>query len=634
MSVNLSGVGYNHHSNVLFDDMSNVRNKQDETILEKRRHSSVENEVGKNIPSVYSNALQSKMKLTALEKKLMADLHDEKELFLKTSYPHSKKSLIASIKIINKLMLEPEINKLDLALLSKYIESFYHRIDTSGPYWKSENNIASRTLSKIGDYLAKTYNNFHGISNVPDKELSGLTSSWVGAMIEMTKNNSKGDNPTINYKSLNAILEYHVLNQEKLLSNYEFSVNTGKLLNLIYHIRPGSLDSQILSKSKDAIEGSLFRLVSQSLNIVNSKKNNFPLYHIRCALDVLSSIINSEKRNNPKSSFETQKNIDINLSNILKKYNSLPAKSDLREEINVVLTKYLEDTGRGSEKSNSSIFSVFLKPILEKEFIPHDFKLDSGYRIQSSYRFNNEEKNKLNIIATKVLKNFHESFGDKRVRDDNSKPLEIIVMKNKDHYHRYGNYPFRIDTNNGGVYIEGDSKNPNNQPRIFVYMKDNNIHNFGHEIVHYLDGKYNKYGDANMFPSEAVTWWSEGLAEYLSHGKKNEYAESVLMNCPPENRPSLRQIIDIDAFSANGHSERLYAWPYFVQKFLDSSPQLRSVRGELVRSLRQDTGSSGDNPSYSRVLNNFGQKYNEDFYYWLNQQSNHPTSINRYSTRR
>ncbi|MBG6244384.1 hypothetical protein CS369_05295 [Candidatus Symbiopectobacterium sp. 'North America'] len=84
----------------------------------------------------------------------MEDLHDKKELFLKTSYQHSKKTLIASIKIINKLMLEPEINKGDLGLLSKYIESFYHRVDTSGPYWKSENNIVSKTLSKIGDYIA------------------------------------------------------------------------------------------------------------------------------------------------------------------------------------------------------------------------------------------------------------------------------------------------------------------------------------------------------------------------------------------------------------------------------------------------------------------------------------------------
>ncbi|MGX8943054.1 collagenase [Symbiopectobacterium sp. Eva_TO] len=633
MSVNLSGVGYNNHSNVFFDEVNNVKNKQNEAVLEKKRHSHVENETGKNIPLTYLNPLQSKVRFTVLEKKIIEDLHDEKELFLKTSYQHSKKTLIASIKIINKLMLEPEINKRDLGLLSKYIESFYHRVDTSGPYWKKENNIVSRTLSKIGDYLAKTYNNLHGISNEPDKELSGLTSSWVAAMIEMTKNNSQGDNSTINYKNFNAILEYHVLNQEKLLNNYEFSVNTGKLLNLIYHIRPGTLDSQILSKSKDAIERNLLKLVSQSLNIVNSKKNNFPLYHIRCALDVLSSIINSEKRNNPKISFETQKNIDFNLNNILKKYNSLPAKSELREEINVVLTKFLEDTGRSFEKNDSSIFSGFLKPILEKEFIPHDFKLNSGYRIKSSYHFNNEEKNKLNVIATKVLKIFHESFGEKSVRDDYSKPLEIIVMKNKDHYHRYGNYPFRIDTNNGGIYIEGNSNNPNNQPRIFVYMKDNNIHNFGHEIVHYLDGKYNKYGDANMFPSEEITWWSEGLAEYISHGKKNEYAESVLMNCPPENRPSLRQIIDIDGFSANGHSERLYAWPYFVQKFLDSSPQLRSVRGELVRSLRQEIGSSGDKPSYSRVLKNFGQKYNEEFYYWLNQQSNHSININRYSNR-
>lgn len=88
--------------------------------------------------------------------------------------------------------------------------------------------------------------------------------------------------------------------------------------------------------------------------------------------------------------------------------------------------------------------------------------------------------------------------------------------------------------------------------------------------------------------------------------EKNEYAESVLMNCPPENRPGLAQQIDINGFYADEYSERLYAWPYFMQKFLDSSPQLRSVRGELVRSLRQEIGSSGDKPSYSRVLKNFG----------------------------
>lgn len=309
MSVNLVGIGYNHHSNFLFDEINNAKNKKNEAVLEKKRHSYVENETGKNISSTYLNPLQSEMKFTVLEKKLMEDLHDEKELFLKTSYPHSKKTLKASIEIINKLMLEPEINKRDLGLLSKYIESFYHRVDTSGPEWKNENNIVSRTLSKTGDYLAKTYNNLHGVSNEPDKELSGLTNSWIAAMIEMTKNNFQEHNSTINYKNLNAILKYHVLNQEKLLNNYEFSVNTGKLLNLIYHIRPGTLDSQILSKSKDAIERNLLKLVSQSLNIVNSKKNNFPLYHIRCALDVFSSIINTEKGNNPKNSFETQKKL-------------------------------------------------------------------------------------------------------------------------------------------------------------------------------------------------------------------------------------------------------------------------------------------------------------------------------------
>ena len=141
-------------------------------------------------------------------------------------------------------------------------------------------------------------------------------------------------------------------------------------------------------------------------------------------------------------------------------------------------------------------------------------------------------------------------------------------MKNKELYNRYGNYPFRIDTNNGGIYIEGNPKDPNNQPRIFIYMKGNDVHNFGHEIVHYLDGKYNKYGDAAEFSSEEISWWSEGLAEYISHGEKNKYATQTLMYCSVNRRPTLDQIIDIDSFSANGHSERLGTVANFVMRHL------------------------------------------------------------------
>ncbi|HGJ5869071.1 hypothetical protein QE177_14485 (plasmid) [Arsenophonus sp. aPb] len=76
----------------------------------------------------------------------MEDLYDEKELFLKTNYAHSQKTLITAIKVIDKLIDNPEKNIKNLSLLSKYIESLYHRISTSNPCWNSANDIASKSL--------------------------------------------------------------------------------------------------------------------------------------------------------------------------------------------------------------------------------------------------------------------------------------------------------------------------------------------------------------------------------------------------------------------------------------------------------------------------------------------------------
>ncbi|HGJ5884506.1 collagenase [Arsenophonus sp.] len=632
MSVSLNNINVNYKSNVYLDDTNSLKNSNllEKLSTEEKNLNAVENYEQKNSPK-YLTRIPFNIELTSMEKRLMEDLYDERELFLKTSYPHSQKTLITAIKVIDKLIDNPEKNIINLSLLSKYIESLYHRINTSDPYWSTTNNIASKSLQKIGNYLSQTYKTLPQASTEPNKDFLKLTESWVAATTEMIRNNIKVDNLTINYSNIDTILKYHVSNQEKLLKNYTFSVNLGKILNLLCYIRPGTPESQLLSKNKEVTEVTLFNTIRQSLEIIDEKKDKFPLYHLRCSMNTLAHIINIEKNNNPSNWTLTRDDIDSKLEFILKNYKDLPAKSDLREEINVVIAKYLEDTGRNIEKNSGNNFHGFLKKIREEEFIPHSFKLNSEYKVISSDHFNSEERKKLNIIADKVLHNFYNTFGKNKVKDDYSKPLEIIVMKNKEIYNRYGNYPFRIDTNNGGIYIEGNPKNPNNQPRIFVYMKGKDVHNFGHEIVHYLDGKYNKYGDGGEFSSEEISWWTEGLAEYISHGEKNKYANQTLMYCPLNKRPTLDQIIDIDSFSANGHNERLYAWPYFVHRFLASSPQRRSVRRELVHALRQPIQLKNNNLSYSRLLNKFGNQYKEEFDHWLDQQANHLRSINRNS---
>ncbi|HGJ5869070.1 hypothetical protein QE177_14480 (plasmid) [Arsenophonus sp. aPb] len=124
-------------------------------------------------------------------------------------------------------------------------------------------------------------------------------------------------------------------------------------------------------------------------------------------MNTLAHIINVEKINNPNAWTLTRDKIDYNLQSILKNYKELPAKNDLCEEISVVLAKYLEDTERSIEKNNGANFYNFIKPIREEEIIPYSFKLNSRHKVTSSYNFNNEEKNKLNIIADKFLNDFY-----------------------------------------------------------------------------------------------------------------------------------------------------------------------------------------------------------------------------------
>ena len=108
------------------------------------------------------------------------------------------------------------------------------------------------------------------------------------------------------------------------------------------------------------------------------------------------------------------------------------------------------------------------------------------------------------------------------VPGDRNATLEVVIYGDYWNYQTYSYFLFGNDTDNGGIYLEGDPADPRNVPRAFCYMADwlpeVAVWNLQHEYVHYLDGRFNLHGDYwdSQVETHKTIWWAEGLAEYVS----------------------------------------------------------------------------------------------------------------------
>ena len=152
--------------------------------------------------------------------------------------------------------------------------------------------------------------------------------------------------------------------------------------------------------------------------------------------------------------------------------------------------------------------------------------------------------------------------------NDTNSALRVVVFKNWSQYNAYGQLLFDIQTDNGGMYIEGTPSKPGNQATFFAYRQfwiepEFAVWNLNHEYVHYLDGHFVKYGGFGHFPNKMV-WWSEGLAEYVSKGNENPTTFEVIKR-DIEKAPTLAEIF---ATEYKDGQDRTYKWSYMAIRFL------------------------------------------------------------------
>ncbi|MFF3991917.1 collagenase [Streptomyces cyaneofuscatus] len=197
------------------------------------------------------------------------------------------------------------------------------------------------------------------------------------------------------------------------------------------------------------------------------------------------------------------------------------------------------------------------------------------------------------------------------VRGDNNTSLEVVVFNSSSEYRRLAGSLYGVSTNNGGVYLEGNPSAPGNQARFIAYRDETastfTVKNLNHEYTHYLDGRFNMYGDWNANISTPTLWWIEGLAEYVSYGylrRHNTWAAGE----------ASRQTYNLSTLfdtTQQHDQDRVYAWGYLAVYYL-----MENRPADVAKILGYYRAGSWQ-AARTYIKQSIGTRYDADFRRWL-----------------
>ncbi|NRQ39244.1 PKD domain-containing protein [Nonomuraea sp. NN258] len=205
---------------------------------------------------------------------------------------------------------------------------------------------------------------------------------------------------------------------------------------------------------------------------------------------------------------------------------------------------------------------------------------------------------------------FHDLVDDSGpVAGDRNTTLEVVAFDSSTDYQTYAGAMFGIDTNNGGMYLEGDPAAAGNQPRFIAYeaewlRPEFHIWNLNHEYTHYLDGRFNMHGDFSAGVSTPTIWWIEGFAEYVSYGYRGLTYDAAVAEAGRHTH-QLRALFDT---TYEHDTTRIYRWGYLAVRYM-----FEKHRADLTTVLgHYRTGNWNAARSHLTSLS-----YNADFDAWL-----------------
>ncbi|WP_234322974.1 M9 family metallopeptidase [Streptomyces sp. NRRL S-350] len=212
---------------------------------------------------------------------------------------------------------------------------------------------------------------------------------------------------------------------------------------------------------------------------------------------------------------------------------------------------------------------------------------------------------------------FHSVVKDKGpVKDDGNTGIEVVVFHSSLDYQVLAAAIYGIDTNNGGMYLEGDPTAVGNQPRFLCYEAEwarpsFEIWNLNHEYTHYLDGRFDMYGDFNAGMTTPTVWWVEGFAEYVSYSYR-KVSNDAAIAAAARHVYKLSDLFD----TVYGDQDRVYRWGYLAVRYM--LEQHRADTDAVLADYRV-----GDWAGARTLLKTtIGTRYDADFDSWLTKCAN------------
>ena len=192
--------------------------------------------------------------------------------------------------------------------------------------------------------------------------------------------------------------------------------------------------------------------------------------------------------------------------------------STSREDETKVLWMAAAEMADYYDRANCDAYGICgFKYELEKEVLSFNYKCSDSLKMRSQHMFNDQGDWACEVLGDQETY-FHTKLatGNQPVANDNNEDLELVIFDSSSDYQSFAGTFFGINTNNGGMYLEGSPASVKNQARFIAYeaewrQPDFHVWNLQHEYVHYLDGRYNLYGDfsrsISAIPSGGLKVW-------------------------------------------------------------------------------------------------------------------------------
>jgi len=291
-------------------------------------------------------------------------------------------------------------------------------------------------------------------------------------------------------------------------------------------------------------------------------------------------------------------------------------ETDVEQSKILFSVPYVVNTFRGkSECEEDTLVGRCIAPTIEQALpINHECS-DRIYILTQAMT-----KAQLNDSCNKLTSqesNFHQvlATNNEPVANDFNDKLRVVIFDNHAEYNKFGQLVFDINTDNGGMYIEGTTQDPDNIATFYSFehfwvRPDFAVWNLNHEFVHYLDGRFVKYDTFNHFPSHMV-WWSEGLAEYIAQEDINPKAFKLVNETKIEEWPSLMDVFNTEYKDG---TDRVYRWGYLAVRFMNENHQ--DDYRNMAHYLKTDFFDG-----YKKLLDDSGEKYAAEFTQWLTKHN-------------